>query len=164
MGKVVLSICMHTRKGYSENCTVVMKSSDASVSKLTSTPALMKSMSTVMFPVTTSAPLKQKWKSNQNGINRERIKTCHLRIKKIYIYINLNYYSECSVLFLRSHSHLAKEKEDANVNNRSLTTMQELFLMFQIQVCANHLKINAVQLCPWRYGLAKTAEWFVLLL
>lgn len=59
MGKVVLSICMHTRKGYSENWTVVMKSSDDSVSKLTSTPALMKSMSTVMLPVTTKAPLKQ---------------------------------------------------------------------------------------------------------
>lgn len=57
-GKVALSICMHTRKGYSENWTVVMKSSDASVSKLTSTPALMKSMSTVTFPVTTNAPLK----------------------------------------------------------------------------------------------------------
>ena len=57
-GKVALSICMHTRKGYSENLTVVMKSSDASVSKLTSTPALMKSMSTVTLPVTTKAPLK----------------------------------------------------------------------------------------------------------
>lgn len=57
-GKVVLSICMHTRKGYSENWTVVMKSSAASVSKLTSRPVLMKSMSTVTLPVTTSAPLK----------------------------------------------------------------------------------------------------------
>lgn len=56
-GKVALSICMHTRKGYSENCTVVMKSSDASVSKLTSTPALIKSRSTVTFPVITNAPL-----------------------------------------------------------------------------------------------------------
>lgn len=58
MGKVALSICMHTRKGYSENWTVVMKSSDASVSKLTSTPALIKSRSTVTFPVITSAPLR----------------------------------------------------------------------------------------------------------
>lgn len=64
-GKVVLSICMHTKKGYSENWTVVMKSRDASVSKLTSTPALMKSMSTVMLPVTTSAPLKPQAGENQ---------------------------------------------------------------------------------------------------
>lgn len=56
-GKVVLSICMHTRKGYSENWTVVMKSSAASVSKLTSIPALTKSRSTVTLPVTTRAPL-----------------------------------------------------------------------------------------------------------
>lgn len=57
-GKVVLSICMHTRKGYSENWTVVIKSRDASVSKLTSIPVRTKSMSTVTFPVTTMAPLK----------------------------------------------------------------------------------------------------------
>ena len=72
-GKVVLSICMHTKKGYSENWTVVMKSSDASVSKLTSTPALMKSMSTVTLPVNTSAPLKTKASENQvkNVFNRQ---------------------------------------------------------------------------------------------
>lgn len=57
-GKVVLSICMHTRKGYSENWTVVIKSRDASVSKLTSIPVRTKSMSTVTFPVTTMAPLQ----------------------------------------------------------------------------------------------------------
>lgn len=73
MGKVDLSIWMHTMKGYSENWTVVMKSSDASVSKLTSTPALMKSMSTVMLPVNAKAPLKtraiktlRRWSTDKN--------------------------------------------------------------------------------------------------
>lgn len=78
-GKVALSICMHTKKGYSENWTVVMKSSDASVSKLTSTPALMKSMSTVTFPVTTNAPLKT---SKQGKF--ENVPKLHRRLYKKY--------------------------------------------------------------------------------
>lgn len=60
---------MHTRKGYSENWTVVMKSSDASVSKLTSTPALMKSRSTVTFPVTTKAALNRGRATEKEAFN-----------------------------------------------------------------------------------------------
>lgn len=57
-GASSLSICMQTRNGYWENCTVEMNSMPASVSALTSRPAFRKEESTVISPVMATANLE----------------------------------------------------------------------------------------------------------
>lgn len=57
-GAPSLSICMQTKKGYWENCTVETNSRPASVSALISRPAFTKEESTVMLPIIARATLK----------------------------------------------------------------------------------------------------------
>lgn len=57
-GTPSLSICMQTKNGYWENCTVDTNSRPASVSALISSPAFTKEESTVMLPTIARATLK----------------------------------------------------------------------------------------------------------
>lgn len=57
-GASALSICMQTRNGYWENCTVEMNSRPASVSALLSRPAFTKEESTVTSLLITTATLE----------------------------------------------------------------------------------------------------------
>lgn len=61
-----------------------MKSREASVSKLTSTPALKKSMSTVTLPVTTKAPLgREPSKSTVNEIKKSESSIANSSVHKL---------------------------------------------------------------------------------
>lgn len=80
-GDSTLSICIQTKNGYCENCTVEMKSNVVSTSKVVSMPVFIKKESTSVLPDINMATLQIKVLQLVQNISRKR----EINIYIIYI-------------------------------------------------------------------------------